>query len=387
MESRLRVVQLTTDNRDPFREYHKTEPWFGTAPEALFQGFAELPHIEVHVVACTQQPMRSPEKLAPNIFFHSLHVPKLGWMRTAYQGCIRATRAKIRELRPDVVHGQGTERDCALSAVYSGFPNVLTIHGNMRLIAQVNRVRPGSFQWLAARLERWTIPRSDGVVCITNYTRAAVADLASRTWVVPNAVDPTFFSVEPQSAEPPLVLCVGNIGQRKNQNALLEALDPLAARRPLRVVFLGGAPPDDGYTATFFRLLSERPWAAYGGFAGRAALREQLRQTRVLALPSLEDNCPMAVLEAMAAGVPVVAARVGGLPDLIQQDETGLFCDPFQPESISDAIGRLLDDPLLGTAVAARARQEALSRFHPAVVANRHLEIYRELSLSAPSAG
>jgi hypothetical protein len=111
--------------------------------------------------------MRSPEKLAPNIFFHSLYVPKIGWMRTLYQGCVRAVRKKLREIRPDIVHGQGTEMDCAVEAVFSGFPNVLTIHGNMRLIARVNRVRPFSFLWLAARLERLTIPRSSGVVCIT----------------------------------------------------------------------------------------------------------------------------------------------------------------------------------------------------------------------------
>ena len=92
--------------------------------------------------------MVSPEKLAPNIFFHSLYVPKLGWLRTAYQGCIRAVRKKLRELRPNIVHGQGTERDCAISAVFSGFPNVLTIHGNLRLIAKVTQARRFSFPWL-----------------------------------------------------------------------------------------------------------------------------------------------------------------------------------------------------------------------------------------------
>ena len=95
------IVQLTTDNREPFREYHKTEPWFGTAPEALFQGFSSMPDTTVHVVTCTQQPMRSPEKLAGNIWFHSLHVPKLGWMRTGFMGCVRAVRRKVRELPAD----------------------------------------------------------------------------------------------------------------------------------------------------------------------------------------------------------------------------------------------------------------------------------------------
>ena len=148
------IVQLTSDNRESFREYHKPIPWFGTAPDALLQGFAALPQdAEVHVVSCIQQPVSSPAKLADNIWFHSLHVPKLGWMRTGYQGCVRAVRRKLKELRPDIVHGQGTERDCAISAVFSGFPNVLTVHGNMNAIARLHHSPIGTFHWLAARFE------------------------------------------------------------------------------------------------------------------------------------------------------------------------------------------------------------------------------------------
>src|SRR5690349_18814317 len=116
----MKVVQLTTDNRSPFKEFHKIRPWFGPAPEALIAGFEQVPEIELHIVSCIRQPVESPVKLADNIWFHSLHVPKLGWMRTLYQGCIRATRRKVQEIQPDIVHGQGTELDCAISAVFSG---------------------------------------------------------------------------------------------------------------------------------------------------------------------------------------------------------------------------------------------------------------------------
>ncbi len=94
-------------------------------------------------------------------------------MRTGYQGCIRAVRKKLKEIRPDIVHGQGTERDCAISAVLSGLPNVLTIHGNMNAIA--NCTCPiGSFHWLAARLEDFTLSRTDGIICISDYVKNLV---------------------------------------------------------------------------------------------------------------------------------------------------------------------------------------------------------------------
>src|SRR5215475_8218997 len=130
---KLKIALVTTDNREHYKEYAKSVPYFGTAPEALLQGFAQVPEVEVHVVSCARERMQSPEKLADNIFFHSLIVPKIGWMTTAYQGCIRATRKKLWEIQPAIVHGQGTELDCAMDAVFSGLPNVLTLHGNMRL--------------------------------------------------------------------------------------------------------------------------------------------------------------------------------------------------------------------------------------------------------------
>ena len=377
----MRLALLTTDNREAFREYHKTAPWFGMAPESLLQGMEQLAELEVHVISCTQKPMPSPEKLAPNIWFHSLLVPKIGWLRTGYQGCIRTVRRKLQELQPDLVHGQGTERDCALSAVYSGFPNLLTIHGNMRLIAQVHRARPFSFAWIAARLERFTIPRSLGVVCITRYTRDAVAALAKRTWVVPNAAETSFFKLEPRPApdREPLILCVGHVDLRKNQNAFIRALDPLAARTKFKVLFLGRTDPGDAYGGEFLQLLSARPWCAHAGFADRSKLQGHLREASLLVLPSLEDNCPMVVLEAMASGVPVLAARVGGVPDLFEDEKSGLFCDPLEAASMENGVSRLLADRELARRLAAAAKARASEHFYPPVIARQHLEIYREV--------
>src|ERR1039457_6515449 len=125
----MRVALITTDGREHLREYDLDEPWFSTPVAALLEGFQEIDNsaeVQVHILSCARQRMRSPEKLAPNIYFHSLYVPKIGWLRTGYLGCIRAVRKKLKEIQPDIVHGQGTERECAISAVFSGYPNVVT---------------------------------------------------------------------------------------------------------------------------------------------------------------------------------------------------------------------------------------------------------------------
>jgi glycosyltransferase involved in cell wall biosynthesis len=377
----MRIAILTTDSREHYKDYSNPAPSFGTAPEALLQGFAQLKDVEVHVVSCVRGQMRSPEKIAPNIYYHDLLVPKIGWMSSLYQGCIRATRQKLREIQPDIVHGQGTERDCAISAVSSGFPNVLTIHGNMRLIAKVNSAKPFSFFWLAAKLESLTVPRSHGVVCITRYTEDAVRNLARRTWVVPNAVDASFFQVnaQPPTEKAPRILCVGQVCLRKNQNAFIRALDSLTPHGKFEVLFLGHAQAGSAYDDEFLRLVRERPWCAYGGVANREQLKGYLREATALALPSLEDNCPMVVLEAMAAGVPVMAANVGGLPDLVEEGKTGFFCDPLDSRSMAEALGKILQNRSFAGELARRAREEAWARFRPEIIAQRHVGIYREV--------
>jgi len=385
----MKIAFLVPDNRENFRQYDLQNPFFGTAPAALLEGFSMLgdhPEApEIHVISCTQKRIPAPEKLASNIWFHSLHVPKAGWLRSGYLGCALAVRKKLRMIHPDLVHAQGTERDCAISAVLSPYPKILTIHGNLRLIKKQVGFRPFSAMWLQSYLEDLVVPRFDGVICITSYTKDAVEHEVPKTWVVPNAVDPSFLALGQQrlsdsySRPPcPVILCVANVDQRKNQNDFIKALDPLTRSMNFEVRFFGSC-PDNEYGREFQRLVLERPWCHYGGMIGRGELRNQFAEAELLVLPTHEDNCPMAVLEAMASRVPVMASKVGGVPDLINGTTTGLFCYPSEPESFRSGVTRLLKDPSLAEFLREAAFEEAMERFHPKVVAQRHLEIYREV--------
>lgn len=377
----MRIVQLTNDNREIQKKYHLDEPVFGPAPEALLEGFKALgSDVEVHVVSCLQQmPRRSPAKLADNIFFHPLHVPKIGWLRTGYQGCIRAVRRKLREIQPDIVHGQGTERDCAMCAVYSGHPNVLTIHGNMRLVADFLRARPFTYYWFAARLERLCLRRTEGVVAISTYTQQNISPFAKQSWLIPNAVHPDFFSVVRQQDPVPLVLCPANIGPRKNQVGLILALDSLADEFSFRLLFAGTGHTADPYFKKFKQMVEGRPWCEYLGPLDAKALRERMSSASMGILPSFEDNCPMVVLEAAASRLPFAASAVGGIPDLISHKETGLLFDPSQPSSIRQAVESVIRSDELNLPWADRAHARAAEHFSAPAVAERHLAVYREI--------
>jgi glycosyltransferase involved in cell wall biosynthesis len=382
----MKVAILTTDNRDHYRNYQVPNPSFGPAIEAVLQGLSQISELELHVVSCTQQPMSAPKKLSENTYFHLLHVPKIGWLRTGYQGCIRAIRHKLREVQPDIVHGQGTERECALGAVFSGFPNLVTIHGNMRAIARATKVPIGSFWWWAARLEQFTLPRTYGVLCNSAYTESVVRSRARRTWRVPNAVRREFFEAPvsaPAATSKPILLNIGVIGPHKRQFVLLELAEQLNRKGfPFELQFIGSADPRSRYTADFLRRILADPYRGFAKYVGTKSLSELLLSldaaSALIHIPS-EEAFGLVVAEALTRNLKFFGTNVGGLPDIVEGVETA---ELFPLEDLGGLRSAMA--AWLGTANQRpkAAADEMRSRYHPDIIANRHLEIYREIRSS-----
>lgn len=379
----MRVAIITTDNREHFRKYDLDTLWISSPIEILLEPF-QAAGIEVHILSCTQRPLRSPEKIAPDIYFHSLLVPKIGWMRTGYQGCIRAVRRKLREIRPDIVHGQGTERECALSAVFSGFPNVVTIHGNMAELARLFEARIGSFHWLAARLEDFTLPRTSGVFCNSAYTESLVRPRARKVWRVPNAIDKAFF--QPKKTAPvdnvPVLLNIGVICPRKRQLELLRLAEKLHAdgcRFLLR--FIGRTDGSDDYAGQFLTEMKRAGAEGYAEYAGEMEPGELIAGMDAAAalvhFPN-EEAFGLVVAEALARNLKFFGSKLGGIVDIAEGVEGVELIDGDRWDLLGKSIAEWLKAGI-PQPVAASAEME--SRYHPRVVAKRHLEIYEEVLL------
>jgi glycosyltransferase involved in cell wall biosynthesis len=382
----MRIAILTIEVREWLRRYADPEPSFGAAPGALLQGLAAVRGCEVHVVCCLQHSVRSPARLADNIFYHSLLVPKWGWMRGAYLGCIRALRRKLREIKPDLVHGQGTERECALGAVYSGFPNVVTIHGNMREIAKVNRARPFSFLWLAARLEAWTLPRTGGVLCNSAYTRQLVAPLAQTTWPVPNALREIFFS--PSSGVPdypPVLLNIGVISWRKAQNELLDLAERVHQRNArFQLLFIGQLDEGTTYGAEFRARINRAQQKGYARYLPQQSEGELLqvmdRAAGLIHVPR-EEAFGLVVAEGLARNLKLFGTKVGGVIDIADGVEGAELFDPGDAAALEASILKWLS---MGSPKIRLGAQAMRNRYHPAVIAQRHLDIYRQVLKENP---
>jgi glycosyltransferase involved in cell wall biosynthesis len=378
----MKIAMITADSREVTGRYRDPEPSFGTAPEALLEGLARIPDCEVHLVSCVQKPVSSPAKLAENVYYHSVVVPKWGWLRGAYVGCIRATKKKLREINPDIVHGQGTERYCALAAIYSGFPNVLTIHGNMRRLAKISEARPFSFLWLAARLEQFALPRTNGVICNSAHTHLQVSDLAKRTWLVPNALKEKFFA-PPQtvlSLDAPVLLNIGAIAPHKGQNTILDIATRLHERKyRFAVHFIGKLNGQASYGTRFQNRLFEVEKKGYAKYLGEKSTDELIKTmdaaSAMIHLP-LEESFGLVVAEGLARNLKFFGARIGGIVDIAKDIEGAELFNPNDLPSLEEAIGKWLAN---GHPRMTRAATRMRERYHPEVIARQHLAVYREV--------
>jgi len=175
-----------------------------------------------------------------------------------------------------------------------------------------------------------------------------------------------------------MVLYAGPISPLKNIHGLLRAA---ATLRDTGVDFrlrLAGALPQGAYRATLDTLVQDLRLGEYVEFLGyldRERLRDEMQQARCLVLPSFQEMAPMVVAEAQAVGVPVVAAPVGGTPEMVADGHSGFLVDPYRPESIARGLRPLLEDVNLAAKMGDRGRARALVQ-RPDRVAQKTLDVY-----------
>jgi glycosyltransferase involved in cell wall biosynthesis len=169
------------------------------------------------------------------------------------------------------------------------------------------------------------------------------------------------------------VAIVGRVSRVKGHRHLIGAISRLTGRQGVRVHVFGVGPLEGECR----RLAEQRalgPVIVFHGFV--SDLRARLAAMDLLVMPSLQEGLPYVLLEAMAAGVPVVASSVGGLPEALQRDRCGLLVPPGDEAALAAAIETVRRNGPASARMAARARTAVRMRFSAAVMADRYAALY-----------
>ncbi|HWP99574.1 MAG TPA: glycosyltransferase [Vicinamibacterales bacterium] len=299
-------------------------------------------------------------------------------------GALRLARL-ARDEAADVIHTHGYKGDILLGLLPRAVrkvPLVSTVHGFTDLGG------PSRLSLYYA-LDRLLLRRADRVVLVHRGLtgRRGLDRLHDPRWrVIENGIRPA--DPAPDGTLDPAIVrfcraggavvgTAGRLSPEKGFDVALRALAELRSERVVRLLLLGEGPE----RATLERLAAELGVADRVLLPGyRADARRYMRLFDVFILPSLTEGLPITLLEAMQAGVPIVATRVGGVAAVLDEGCGGLLVPPGDAARLAASIRRCLEDRDLAAALAAHARRQAAVRFTSRAMAVRYLELYRELA-------
>ncbi len=307
---------------------------------------------------------------APATF--ALHRP-LDWR------CLRELTRLLRDQAIDVVHSHEFTMAVygTLAARRIGARHVITMHGGQYFAER----------WRRRAAMRWAVRRSAALVAVSGATashlhRSLGLD-ASAVTVVPNGI--AFRSGHRQRVREELaladdtllVLAVGNLYPVKGHRTLLDALGLVCranASLDWRLAIAGRGEETDALEAL----------ARGQGIADRVHLLgfrpdvpDLLSAADVFAMPSHSEGLPLALVEAMGAGLPVIASAVGGIPEVVRTETDGILVPPRDPSALGDALVRVMSDAVLRRTLGDAARARVQREYAVSTMAERYEALYR----------
>ncbi len=265
-------------------------------------------------------------------------------------------------------------------------PKSIRMHGGHHFFAVTLGQRPRAWRsWI----ERRSFSRADFVCAVSRFVGETTSKLlgldARRVEVIPNPVNLTIFHPRPgQDPIPGLILFTGTVTEKKGVRQLVLAMSEIASAIPharLQIVGRDSIDPHTGESYTkFLRGLLSPDVAARVQFTGpvpNSSIPDVLARAAVCVFPSHMEAMPIAPLEAMAMGKPVVVSQAGPGPEVIKDGVTGLFCDPYDPHSVARSIIQMLSDPATAGKLGECAAREASARFSVEVLVERNIQWFR----------
>jgi glycosyltransferase involved in cell wall biosynthesis len=285
---------------------------------------------------------------------------------------VRQIREYIREDAVDVVHTHGYKADLyGYMAARGRKPVVATCH---------NWVGGTTALGIYNRLDRMVLKRFNAIAAVSDAVRDRLVQCgvpAGKIHTIANGIDvKAFASSGPELRALPgqVIGMVARLDMQKGFEYLLQAVRRLAGQFPGVKVVITGEGPDRGAIEQMI---------GHYGLANRVTLAGQQSDMAaayaamdIFVLPSLNEGLPMTILEAMAASRPVVATRVGAIPDVVREGQTGLLVNPRDTAGLQDALAQLLAAPELGCRLAAQAHEWVHRHYTAEAMAMQYRQMY-----------
>ena len=325
---------------------------------------------KAHVNLLFSEPKRYFSALRTAVFVRSAGLKALVW-QGAYFAEAGVIASRVRKLGLTHLHNHFSNSSCSvamLAAELGGFTYSFTMHG------------PAEFYepkyW---RIDE-KIKRARFVACISHFCRSqAMVFSRQDDWdklhIVHCGVTPADFPAREHAAGSERLLFVGRLAGVKGLPVLLEAMARIVKSRPAARLTIAGDGPDRARLELHAAQLNIAANIDFLGYQSQQQVRELLGRTDAFVMASFAEGVPVVLMEAMAAGVPVVATQIAGIPELVDDEVSGYLVPPGDVDALADRAMQLLADPQLRSAMGARGRAKVAAEFNVAAEADRLCKI------------
>jgi L-malate glycosyltransferase len=293
--------------------------------------------------------------------------------KLGYIGVVPQLRRLIDRLKPSVLHAHYASSYGLMGALAGYHPYLLSVWGtDVFQFPLTSRAH--------AALLKFNLRSADRILSTSRVMAAETAKYVTVPIVVtPFGVDPSVFAPRPRSGDPrPTIGIVKPLQHRYGFRTLFRALCIVRHGHPeVRLIVVGDGQDKDSIVADA-RNIGLADCVTFVSALPHRELPDVLRQFDVMALPSYEESFGVVALEASASGLPVVASRIGGLPEVISDGRTGVLVPPGDHVALSTSLDRLLRDVALRKQLGREGRRWVLAHYHWADCVDRMEDIYRQ---------
>ncbi|KPJ69433.1 MAG: hypothetical protein AMJ45_00350 [Syntrophobacter sp. DG_60] len=348
----------------------------------LVEGLTDFHDLEIHVVTINKEINQDITISKKNYTLYILHSPPFPVLLNTLTFDRKKIRATLREINPHIIHSHDIYAYMTLDI---GIPTLVSLHGIIHEDTKFYYGLKGEMRSLIWNyIEKSFLNNSKYLIAQNNYVKEAIKNYFHGTvYVVDNPVSSKFFEIKkPNNGTEEIILFVGKIHPIKGIDKLLKAIEIVRLYRPKVKLHLAGTIANLDYfhsLTAFIKKQNLEENIVFKGNLRESDLLEEYSNSKILLLPSNQEAAPMVVEQAMAAGKPVVASNVGGIPFLVKNNETGFLIEKNDIKEMALKISILLKNKDLRIKMGQNARREALEKFHPKIVAQRTREIYREI--------
>lgn len=307
--------------------------------------------LDLHIITSTKQVNKDKTVSEDNITFHYIPSPKLPQLITSLTFDQYQVKRKIYEINPDLVHAHMTAPLYGYPALKTGYPTIVTVHG---IVGEESKTWKGLSGFikriLFVPMENHVLRNAKILTTVSPYVKQKIRRKCSgEIYVIPNGISGGVFEIENNEIDNRL-LWVGGIEPRKGLLNLLKAVDLLKKEIPSAKLHIVGKVRKRNYFNSLTDYVNEndlKNQVVFKGALSNNELNKEYGECSVFVFPSEEESQGLVLLEAMAAGIAVVATNVGGIPGVVEDNVTGLLVEYGNVKGLADGMVKLLKDEQL----------------------------------------